>query len=177
MHRYKYTIILLLTFVVAWAIGRLGVVEEIAKEFSQSNQVLYTFFSGAMYSFSFTAGFSVLFFSKMDIAQQSLMPLALIAALGGLLADLLIFKFVKNVLFEELGPKVKALIAKSSDTKFERIFYGCIGALIIASPFPDEIGLTFMGVSKIKFWELVVLTYILDVIGSYIIISAVANVI
>lgn len=176
MHRYKYTIILIITFVVAWAIGRLGIIDAYAAKASEANEILYTFISGAMYSFSFTAGFSVLLFSEISIAREAVLPLSFIAALGGLLADLLIFKFIKDVLFDELGHHTKKIIARVTRKPAPRIALGALGAAIIASPFPDEIGLAFMGISKIKFWELVVLTYMLDTLGSYLVISAVANI-
>lgn len=176
MHRYKYTIILLITFVTAWAVGRLGIIDAYATQAAEANQLLYTVISGAMYSFSFTAGFSVLLFSKLSLTQEMVLPLSLIAALGGLLADLLIFRFIKDVILHELGDHTKRFIAKTTKTKVAKVALGALGAAIIASPFPDEIGLTFMGVSKIKFWELVVLTYVLDTIGSYLVISAVATI-
>lgn len=176
MHRYKYTIILVITFFVAWAIGRLGIIDTYASSFAESNQILYTFISGAMYSFSFTAGLSVLLFSEMSISPDAVLPLSFIAAFGGLLADILIFRFIKDVILHELGHHAQAVIVRATRTKIAKIALGVLGALIIASPFPDEIGLTFMGVSKIKLWELVVLTYILDTLGSYIIISSVASI-
>ncbi len=176
MHRYKYTIVLIITFVVAWAIARLGLIDTFASRVSESNQLLYTLVSGVMYSFSFTAGLSVLLFSEMSITQEMVFPLSLIAALGGLFADLLIFRFIKDVILHELGDHAKKMLARATKTKIARVALGVFGAAIIASPFPDEIGLTFMGVSKIKFWELVVLTYALDTLGCYIIISAVANI-
>jgi len=176
MHRYKYTIILGLTFLLAWALGKLGVIDTYAAHVAETNQVLYTFLAGAMYSFSFTAGLAVLLFSEMSITQEMLFPLALIAAFGGLLADMLIFRFVKDVILHELGDHAKKLIARATKTKVAKVSVGVLGAAVIASPFPDEIGLTLMGVSKIKFWELVVLTYALDTLGSYVILSAVANI-
>lgn len=176
MHRYKYTIILLITFLSAWAIGRLGIIDSYATKAAEANELLYTFVSGAMYSFSFTAGLSVLLFSEMSITKEMLFPLSLIAAAGGLLADLLIFKFIKDVILDELGDHAKKLIARATRKTAPKVALGALGAAIIASPFPDEIGLTFMGVSKIKFWELVVLTYALDTLGSYLIISTVASI-
>jgi hypothetical protein len=177
MHRYKYTIILIITFVVSWAIARLGLIDNFAARASEANQLVYTLVSGAMYSFSFTAGLSVLLFSEMSITQEMVFPLALIAALGGLFADLLIFRFIKDVILHELGSHAKNLIVRATKTKIAKVALGALGAIIIASPFPDELGLTFMGVSKIKFWELVVLTYALDTLGCYLIISAVATIV
>lgn len=177
MHRYKYSIILVLTFIAAFAIARLGIIDEFAAKAQASNQILYTFITGALYSFSFTAGISVIMFSELSITREMVLPLALLAAFGGLLADLLIFRFIKDVILHELGTNAKKMIAKATKTKVAKVGLGVLGAAIIASPFPDEIGLTFMGVSKIAFWELVVLTYILDALGAYVIISAVANII
>ena len=177
MHRYKYTIILAITFIVAWAIGYLGIIDTYVAKAAEANQILYTFIAGAMYSFSFTAGFSVLLFSELSISQDMILPLSLIAACGGLIADMLIFRFIKDVILRELGSHTKKFIEKATKTKIAKVCLGVVGAIIIASPFPDEIGLTFMGVSKIKFWELVVLTYVLDAIGCYLIISTIANVI
>lgn len=177
MHRYKYTIILLITFVLAWAIGRLGLIDSYAAKAAEANSLVYTFIAGAMYSFSFTAGLSVLLFSEMSITREMVLPLSLIAAFGGLLADLLIFRFIKDVILHELGDRTRKYIARATRTKVSKVALGTLGAAIIASPFPDEIGLTFMGVSKITFWELVVLTYVLDTLGCYLIISAVATIV
>ena len=177
MHRYKYTIVLLITFAIAWAVGQLGIIDSYATRAAETNGILYTLVSGAMYSFSFTAGLSVLLFSNMTIAQDAILPMSLIAALGGLFADLLIFRFVKDVILKELGESTKRFIARATKTTGSKIAMGTIGAAIIASPLPDEIGLTFMGISKIKFWELVVLTYALDTLGSYLVISAVATIV
>lgn len=177
MHRYKYTIILFITFLIAWAIGRLGIIDTYAAKAAETNEIIYVFLSGAMYSFSFTAGLSVLLFSELSITRDMVLPLSLIAALGGLLSDLLIFRFIKDVILNELGDHAKKMIAKATKTKVAKVCLGVLGGVIIASPLPDEIGLTFMGVSKIKFWELVVLTYMLDTLGCYLIISAIANIV
>ncbi len=175
MRRYKYTIILVLTFIAAFAIGRLTIFSNLVETASQTNKVLYTFITGMLYSFSFTAGLAVLMFSKITVGVGQLIFLALLAAFGGLLADLLIFRFIKDVLLHELGHHAQALLEKATKAKVTKILLAIFGAMIVASPFPDEIGLTFMGISKIKFWEFVVLTYTIDVIGSFIIITAVAR--
>ena len=46
-----------------------------------------------------------------------------------------------------------------------------LGALIIASPFPDEIGLLMFGVSKLKYRELLVITYLLNTAGILLIVA------
>lgn len=174
MWHYKYTILLFLTFVGAWAIGRFTSVDQLASSLAQTNTILFTFVSGAMYSFSFTAGLAVVFFAHLPVSQETMFPLALIGAFGGLLADLLIFRFIKDVILHELGRKAELFIARETRSKGRRMILQIVGAMIIASPFPDEVGLTFMGLSHISFWRLVILTYALDALGIYLLITAVS---
>jgi hypothetical protein len=175
MQRYKYTILMVITFILAWAIGSFSAIDEFASSFATTNTIVFTIIAGAMYSFSFTAGLAVVLFAHVPVAAETHIQLALIGAFGGLLADLLIFRFIKDVILHELGKKAEAFIARETRSRGRRIIMQIIGAIIIASPFPDEIGLTFMGLSHITFWRLVILTYILDAIGIYILISAVTS--
>lgn len=175
MARYRYSILLIFTFVGAWALGRYGDFDVFISSIASINATVYSFVAGAMYSFSFTAGFAVLLFSNLTIPEESLFMFSLMAAFGGLLADLLIFRFIKDMLFNELGVHTKKLIAKATRNKFTKVFLSIVGAVIIASPFPDEIGLACMGLSKISFWRMATLTFCLDVLGCYLVMSAVAN--
>jgi uncharacterized membrane protein YdjX (TVP38/TMEM64 family) len=50
-----------------------------------------------------------------------------------------------------------------------------IGALIIISPFPDEIGIGLMGLSKIKKWQFMLISFALNSLGIFIIV-ALANI-
>ncbi|KKW19382.1 MAG: hypothetical protein UY63_C0015G0023, partial [Parcubacteria group bacterium GW2011_GWA2_51_10] len=40
-----------------------------------------------------------------------------------------------------------------------------VGALIIASPLPDELGITLMGVSKMRASSLVAISYVMNSLG------------
>lgn len=175
MGHYKYSIFLVLTFVLAWVLGRHGDFHAFVGSVASINTTIYTFVAGAMYSFSFTAGFAVLLFSNLAIPKESLFMFSLIAASGGLLADMLIFRFIKDVLFNELGERTKKILAKATRKKMTKVLLSVVGAIIIASPFPDEIGLACMGLSKISFWKLVGLTFCLDALGCYLVMSVVSN--
>lgn len=48
-----------------------------------------------------------------------------------------------------------------------------LGAVLIASPFPDELGLMMMGVSKLGYREIAILTYILNTAGILLIVAPV----
>ncbi|MEK7159994.1 MAG: hypothetical protein AAB702_00755, partial [Patescibacteria group bacterium] len=47
-----------------------------------------------------------------------------------------------------------------------------IGAIIIASPFPDEIGISLMGISKISTYKFLITAFFLDFIAVFLIVSA-----
>jgi len=47
-----------------------------------------------------------------------------------------------------------------------------IGAIIIASPFPDEIGVSLVGISKIKTYQFLLVSFILNAIGIFLVVSA-----
>jgi hypothetical protein len=60
-------------------------------------------------------------------------------------------------------------IQKLLELKTFRWFITSIGALIIASPLPDELGLAFLGLSRIPFKLFVPISFVFNVIGIYII--------
>jgi hypothetical protein len=103
-------------------------------------------------------------------------PLWLIALAGGagaLVGDLILFMFLKAHIADELykltlhprGQRLKKLIHLRS----VRWLLGFIGAVIIASPLPDELGLALMGVSRVRLWLLAILSFVFNAIGIYII--------
>lgn len=47
-----------------------------------------------------------------------------------------------------------------------------IGAIIIASPFPDELGVSLIGLSKLSTGKFILLSYILNSIGIFLVVSA-----
>lgn len=110
------------------------------------------------------------------ILAEKLSPLeiSLAAGLGGAVGDLTIFRFMKDGLFQEIKPILNRFglnrIAGSL-RKRHKWTLPIIGAIIIASPFPDEIGIALMGLSKIKKHEFFIIAFILDSIGVFLLTS------
>src|SRR3989344_1382770 len=100
-------------------------------------------------------------------------PLLLVAVLGGLgalVGDLIIFKFVRDRLSEDLTFAVTRFTRKDRIKHLlkSRLFKWLtlsIGAVIIASPLPDELGISLMGLSKLKTTAFVPLSFVLNSIG------------
>ncbi|MFH1233399.1 MAG: hypothetical protein V1649_01970 [Patescibacteria group bacterium] len=132
------------------------------------------FLTGIFFVSTFTvvpAGI-VLFFLARELNP---FIIAIIAGLGAVLGDYLIFRFLKDKIFEELkpifekfrGPRLLQLLA----TPYFAWLAPVLGAIIIASPFPDEIGIGLMGLSKLKNWQFLLISFVLNSVGILIIIT------
>lgn len=139
---------------------------------------LGAFIAGTLFISTFTVatGGTILI-----ILTEKLSPLeiALIAGLGGAVGDLTIFKLVKDGLsngLKEIYDKIDSRhhLIKILHTRYFSWTLPVLGAVIIASPFPDEIGITLLGISKMKTYKFFLLALLLDTIGIFLIVSAVA---
>jgi uncharacterized membrane protein YdjX (TVP38/TMEM64 family) len=101
--------------------------------------------------------------------------IALAAGLGALIGDFLIFRFFKDHVFEELRPFFQKLGTHSLMRIFSTPHFAWIlpvlGAFIIASPFPDEIGIGLMGISRMKTWQFLLLAFVLNSTGIFFIVT------
>lgn len=136
---------------------------------------LGAFIAGSLYTLSFTIPISIV---MLSILSQSLSPLevGIIGGLGAVLTDFTIFRFVRDDLVSDLKP----LYEKFGGNHVSHVFHSkyfhwtlpFIGALIIASPFPDEIGVTLLGISKMKTLEFLPVSFIMNSTGIFLIVSA-----
>ena len=135
---------------------------------------LGAFIGGFLFVLSFTATIGAII---LLILAEKLSPLeiSIIAGLGGAIGDFTIFRFIKDGLLEEIKPLLNRLginrVAKLLNNKYLRWTLPIIGAIIIVSPFPDEIGIALMGLSKVKKYQFVIIAFILDTIGIFLLTS------
>lgn len=134
---------------------------------------------------AFIAG--ILFVSTFTVALgsvillllvESLSPLeiGLIAGLGAVVGDTVIFQFIRNKgladeikhLFEYFGgDKISHLL----HTKYFSWTLPVVGALIIASPLPDELGVGLMGISKMKMAQFLLISFLLNSVGIFLVVA------
>lgn len=102
--------------------------------------------------------------------------LALAAGCGAVLGDFLIFRFFKDRVFEELRPMFWRLRGSPVGRLFGTPYFAwltpIVGAVVIASPLPDELGIGLLGQSKLKNWQFLLLTFLLNTIGIFVIVSS-----
>lgn len=134
-----------------------------------------SFIAGILYVSASTAPFGVFILLGLSKHLPSI-EIAIIAGLGGAFADFVIFRFFRNNLIGEISPIYNKFggqhLTRLMHYKFLRWTLPIIGAIIIASPFPDEIGIFLMGISRIKNYQFILLSIILDIIGIFLLVSA-----
>ncbi len=94
---------------------------------------------------------------------------AFVAAFGAVVGDLIILKFVRNNVLENIRPVYEQLggnyLTKIFHTKYFRWTLPVLGAFIIFLPFPDELGISLLGISKIKYNKFVFISFVLNFLG------------
>lgn len=102
--------------------------------------------------------------------------IAAVAGVGAMLGDYIILRFAEDNIGHELKPIAKRLklisfINLLHRKKFKPVT-ATVGAIIIASPFPDEAGVALLGLSHINTFQLLLLTYALNSAGILVLLIA-----
>ncbi len=134
------------------------------------------FVAGMLYTFSFTASLGALLL--VSIAHDfSPGIIAVVGGIGALISDLTILKFINNDLHKEVLRLSKSRAAKwlgATPVFRNRWFRDALGALVIASPLPDEMGVAILASTKIKEDAFMYLAFIADMVGIYLLVSGAA---
>ena len=177
-HHTKYRNIIL--FVVGFIIAILLLRTEGFKIFIQSLGklgYLGAFIAGLLFVSTFTiaAGSVIL----ATLSQTLPIPLVILAAgVGAVIGDLLIFRFIKDNVAEEILPIYNELVNKSHikkilHTKYFSWTLPVMGTLIIASPLPDELGVSLLGLSQIRLARFLIVSWVSHTIGMSIMVGAI----
>lgn len=100
--------------------------------------------------------------------------LSILAGAGGMCGDYLLMQYFRSETDELLSDKTLRNHLFLKRVLNSRIFHWLgplIGAIIVASPFPDELGITLLGISKLETKKFLLLTFVLDTIGIFLIIT------
>lgn len=132
------------------------------------------FFSGFLFVSVFTAAPGAAMLIALNETLPAL-PLAFIAGCGGVIGDFVIMSVLKyeaksgiNVLSQNKG--ILLAIHRLRHSKY-RFLLTIFGAMIIASPLPDELGVSLMGLSKVRKGWFFLITFLLDFVGVYALVT------
>lgn len=102
--------------------------------------------------------------------------IALVTGFGAMVGDLIILRFAEDKIGRELKPVAKKMkligFVNLLHKKKYKPITATIGAIIIATPFPDEAGIALLGLSHISTAKLMILTFTLNSAGIFILITA-----
>lgn len=132
--------------------------------------------AGFLFVSSFTVAISTV---VIGIMAQHIHPVALglIGGVGAVVGDWVVFRLVKDHLTDELGmlfgKEGTAYVKHVLRSKYIAWTLPIIGAFIIASPLPDELGVSLLGMSKMSDAKFIAISYIFNSLGILMIASVV----
>ena len=133
------------------------------------------FIVGAFFVSTFTVAPSLV---VLSFFAETLDPLfvALVAGAGAVVGDYLIFRFLKDRIFQEVRPLFfhvgEGRVGRLFSTPYFAWLAPVLGAFIIASPLPDELGVALLGGTHLKKWQFFLLTFPLNTLGIFAVIMA-----
>ena len=163
--------IIALSVIVAVILVKTGILKSLLTS-TKEIKLIGSFVSGLFFTSVFTTAPATVALGEIA-RHNSLFWTVILGGFGAMLGDLVIFRFVKDSLAKDFSTLIKHSASKRLiavfKLKFFRWFIAFLGALIIVSPLPDELGLTMMGLSKVKTAVFIPLSFILNSLGILII--------
>jgi hypothetical protein len=130
--------------------------------------------AGMMFVSSFTVAISI---AILAILSENIHPIAigLIGGVGAVMGDYLVFKLVRSRLTEEItalfGEENISYVKTVLRSKYISWTLPIIGVAIIASPLPDELGVSLLGISKMSEAKFIFISYVSNSIGILMVAS------
>ena len=163
-------------FVSVWIV-RLGVLQNVVNVMDEA-KLLATFIAGFFFTSAFTISPAAIVLASLGTHTPHL-QLAFWGACGALVGDLTIFFFVRDRFSEDIKEVLKITKARKISHFFKKGFFRwlspLLGAIIIASPLPDEIGIGMMGLSKTRMALLIPISFVMNFIGVLLVVSAISG--
>lgn len=141
--------LLLATMISAYVLYALGYLHWI-QNLAVGSEYIAMFIAGIFFSFGFTAAFGVAIIAELAPGIQHPIIAGMIGGSGALVADLIIFKVMQFEIFYDEIRRIKTtrlllwihgiLHHERFPEKLRTYLFWSFAGLILASPFPDEIG-------------------------------------
>jgi hypothetical protein len=129
---------------------------------------LEAFVAGFFFTSLLTIAPAGVAFAEMAHTVPTL-QLAAWGAAGAVIGDLMLFFFVRDALSQDIMAMLRGSWLKKLKALFRSPFLSwavpVAGALVIASPLPDEVGLAMLGLSKTDLRFLIPVSYAMNFIG------------
>ncbi|OGY30279.1 MAG: hypothetical protein A3F35_00325 [Candidatus Woykebacteria bacterium RIFCSPHIGHO2_12_FULL_45_10] len=173
--RYKNITLFLISIIIAFIISRYEPFHNFLLGVGDLGYI-GAFFAGILFVSTFTVATGAII---LLVLAERLSPveIGIIAGLGAVVGDFTIFRLIKDNLADELKDIYDHI---DGDHHFRRVLHTkyfswtlpVMGAVIIASPLPDEVGVSLMGISKMKTYQFLIVSFFLNAVGIFLVVSA-----
>ena len=132
-------------------------------------ELLATFIAGMFFTSVFTTAPAIATLGEISLSQ-SVFVTAVIGALGSVVGDLLIFRFVRDRVASDILELLREegmlrRLRKVFKFRHFRWFTLLLGGILIASPLPDELGIALLGFSTVRTKYFVMLSFGFNFLG------------
>ncbi len=142
-----------------------------------TNVYVTSFFAGLFFTSIFTTAPAIVILGELS-QEGGVLLVALSGGVGAVIGDYVLFRFFKDRFAED----IKEMFSSSNRRKWEIVFKKkvfrfltpLLGAIVIASPFPDEFGIMLLGMSHIRTAFFIPISFVFNTIG-ILIIGVIAN--
>ena len=172
--KYPKLTLLLGSFVLAYILHYLGLFDRFA-DYLNGHGYFSMFLGGALFSFGFTAAFGIALIIDVAVNVDPVIG-ALIAGVGAASVDTMLFSLVRFTVFHEeihalrtsrMFVMIHQLLHRESvSERVRRMILWSVAGLVIASPLPDEFGVTLISsVSSMQKRDFVGFCFVLNTLG------------
>lgn len=160
-------LIILMSILIAITLSKSGFLSEFFLVNAES-RIVGSFFAGVFFTSFFTSPLAFATFATLAPSMNVLL-MALIGGMGAVLGDLVIFGLLRYAFRQDIEhvmsvPRYKRFFAIFHRRMFRWVL-PFIGAIFIASPLPNEVGLGLMGVSRMSVRNLIAISFSMNTIG------------
>lgn len=165
-HLYQNLAIILFSILIAVLISKSSALEVFLAGIGEQ-RLIGSFFAGVLFTSIFSAVPAAVLLGEMAQAN-SVWLVALTGALGALAGDYIIFRFVRDRLSQDM-----IFLLQQRQRRFKKILrlrsarwvLAIVGFLVVASPLPDELGLTLLGFAQTRNKMFFLLSFVANFIG------------
>ena len=166
--KYENTLLLVFSLILVFYLAQTPLLDTVIAAAGELSY-LGAFIVGIFFVSTFTVAPAVVVLYHLADTTLHPVEVALLAGLGAMVGDYFIFRFVKDRVFDELKPLFLKFKHRNFDLLYESPFFAWLfpvfGAILIASPLPDEAGVSMLGMTKLKKWQFLMLAFVLNSIG------------
>jgi hypothetical protein len=164
----KDLVCIILGAISALVLSQLGVIDHFISFFG--NTAVASFVAGIFFTSIFTIAPASVALGHVAL-HASPHVVAWWGALGAMCGDVVLFYVIRDRFSPDIMTSFDSRwgrrITASFHTGFMKWLAPVLGGLIIASPLPDEIGLSLLGLSRTRLYVLVPISFIGNLIGIY----------